>query len=178
MSDRILELAKKLKALAERGVGGERINAVEQLKRLIEKYQLDLEDINSVRLQYRVFKFDEHNELHKKFVKQIIAAVVGDKEFYYAGLIHNNWTVEIDDFQYVEIAEKLDFYWPIFNSEMDVFYNAFIKKNDLALVVEENKLPQLTVEEIEKLNKEYRMMQGMQKHQFKKLLSDGNEKDN
>lgn len=178
MSDRILELAKKLKALAERGEGGEKTNAVDQLKKLIEKYNLDLEDINSVRLQYRIFAFDINNELHKKFVRQIISAVIGQKDLYYAGLIHNNWAVEIDDYQYVEISEKIDYYWPIFNNELDIFYTAFVHKNELTVDVEPDKLPKLTDEEISKLRQAFSMMNGMQKHEFKKLLSDKNETDN
>lgn len=178
MSDRILELAKKLKALAERGEGGEKINAEEQLKRLVEKYNLELDDIENVRVQYRIFKFEDSNEIHKKFVKQIISSVIGDKNFYYAGLIHNNWAVEIDDFQYVEISEKIDFYWPMFKADLEIFYTAFIQKNELTLIVDEDKMPKFTEQEIEKLRQAYRMMQTMQKHTFKKLLNDNNEKDN
>lgn len=178
MSDRILELAKKLKALAERGEGGEKINAEDQLKRLVEKYQLNLDDIQSVRLQYRIFKFNDTDELEKKFVKQVISSVVGATNFYYAGLIHNNWAVEIDDLQYVEISEKIDFYWPIFKADLEIFYTAFIQKNDLTLIVDEENMPKFSEEDIQKLRQAYKMMQSMQKHTFKKLLSDDNEKDN
>lgn len=175
MTDRILELAKKLKALAERGHGGEKTNAEDQLKRLIDKYGIKLENIEQPILQFRIFKFDEKDELHKKFVRQIILSVIGLKDFYYSGLIHNNWTVEIDDLQFIEISEKIDFYWPIFKSDLEIFYTAFVQKNELTVDVDESKVPKLTDEEIERLNKAFRMMQTMQKHEFKKLLSQDNE---
>ena len=178
MSDRILELAKKLKALAERGEGGEKVNAADQLQRLVEKYNLKLDDVNAIRLQYRIFKFDIDNELQKKFYRQIISSVVGQTNFYYSGLIHNNWAVEIDDFQFVEISEKIDYYWPIFNSELDIFYTAFVHKNELTVDVEPDKMPQLSEEEVDKLRKAFNMMNGMQKHTFTKMLSDRNETDN
>lgn len=175
MSDRILELVKKLKALAERGIGGEKVNAEEQLKKLIEKYNINLSDLDEPILQYRIFKFDEKDEFHKKFVRQIILSVIGLKEFYYSGLIHNNWAVEIDDIQFIEISEKLDFYWPIFKSDLEIFYTAFVQKNELTVDVDEDKIPKFTDEELEKLHKAFRLMQNMQKHEFKKLLSDKNE---
>lgn len=175
MSERILELVKKLKALAERGVGGEKVNAEEQLKKLIEKYKIDLTRINEPILQYRIFRFDEKDEFHKKFVRQIILSVIGFKEFYYSGLIHNNWAVEIDDIQFIEISEKLDFYWPIFKSDLEIFYTAFIQKNELTVDVDEDDVPEFTDQELEKLYKAFRLMQNMQKHEFIKLLSDENE---
>jgi len=175
MSERILELAKKLKALAERGEGGEKVNAFDQLQKLIKKYDLNLEDFETAKLSYRVFAFDMHDETHKKFVRQVIISVIGLTDMYYNGLIHNNWAVEIDDLQYVEISEKIDFYWPIFKREMEIFYTAFVQKNDLTLNVPEGEMPTLSEAELQKLRQAFKMMQGMEKHEFKKLLNDKNE---
>ena len=40
-----IELAKKLKALADRGIGGEKINAEKMLNALMKKHKISIEDI-------------------------------------------------------------------------------------------------------------------------------------
>ncbi len=44
---KIITLAKKLHALAERGVGGEKINAEYKLKELCQKHNISLDDLES-----------------------------------------------------------------------------------------------------------------------------------
>ncbi len=43
--DKYIELAKKLKAHADRGFDGEKINAEKMLNRLLEKHGITIEDI-------------------------------------------------------------------------------------------------------------------------------------
>lgn len=47
--EKYIELAKKLKELADRGTGGEKVNAEQQLTRLMEKHGITLEDIEDIR---------------------------------------------------------------------------------------------------------------------------------
>lgn len=178
MDEKILNLAKKLQALAERGTGGEKENAEIMLAKLAEKYSIDLKDLQSVKKQHRIFKFDENNNFHKKFVQQVIASVIGAADFYYAGLIHNNWAVEISDVEYIEISEKLEFYWPAFLNDLEIFYTAFIQKNELYLKADPDKIPQPSDKDMEKMRKAFKLMNSMSHHVFVKMLNQNNEQNN
>jgi len=65
--------------------------------------------------------------------------------------------------------------YDIFKREMEIFYTAFVQKNDLTLNVPEGEMPTLSEAELQKLRQAFKMMQGMEKHEFKKLLNDKNE---
>lgn len=57
MSDKKKELLKKLQALAERGVGGERETAERKLKELIKKYGIEEEELNEDKIIDFDFKY-------------------------------------------------------------------------------------------------------------------------
>jgi hypothetical protein len=177
MDEKILNLAKKLQALAERGHGGERENAEVMLTKLANKYSIDLKDLQSVKKMHRIFKFDDHF-FHKKFVQQVIASVIGEIDFYYAGLIHNNWAVEISDVEYIEISEKLEFYWPAFLNDLEIFYTAFIQKNELFLKADPEKKYDLNPTDDDKLRKAFKLMNSMSTHIFIKMINQSNEQNN
>ena len=178
MDEKILNLAKKLQALAERGHGGEKENAELMLEKLALKYNIVLKDLQSVQKQHRIFNFDEKNDFHKRFVKQIIASVLGQVDFYYAGLIHNNWAVEVSDVEYIEISEKIEFYWPAYLNDLEIFYTAFIQKNELFLKMDPDKIPEPSEKEKDKMHKAFKLMNSMTTHVFVKMLNENNEQDN
>lgn len=64
MSDKKKELLKKLQALAERGVGGERETAERKLKELIKKYGIEEEELNEDKIIDFDFKY--HSEWGKE----------------------------------------------------------------------------------------------------------------
>ncbi len=179
MDEKILNLAKKLHALAERGMGGEKENAEMMLVKLAEKYNIDLKDLQSVQKQHRIFKFDENNNFHKRFVQQIIASVIGAVDFYYAGLIHNNWAVEISDVEFIEISEKIEFYWPAYLNDLEIFYTAFIQKNELFLKTDPDSPPPAPNDkDLEKMRKAFKLMNSMSSHIFVRMLNQNNEQNN
>lgn len=78
--DRIIELAKKLKALSERGEGGEKLNADRMLRDLMEKHGISLSDIEDESTEMRLFHFKAKQ--HKIFI-QVAAMVIGkDVQFF------------------------------------------------------------------------------------------------
>lgn len=70
---KIIELAKKLKALADRGEGGEKVNAENKLQQLIKKYGITTEEIEGEQQHDYFFKIKTTRE--RKLWMQIVALV-------------------------------------------------------------------------------------------------------
>lgn len=75
MSDKKKELLKKLQALAERGVGGERETAERKLKELNKKYGIEEEELNEDKIIDFDFKY--HSEWEKKLLRQLFYKMFG-----------------------------------------------------------------------------------------------------
>lgn len=55
MDERLQNRIKKLQALAERGIGGEKIGAKAKLEELMKKYDISLADVEEDKVDYYVF---------------------------------------------------------------------------------------------------------------------------
>jgi hypothetical protein len=131
--EKILELAKKLKALADKGVGGEKENAVTMLGRLMKKHNITIDMISNIDKKEFVFYTVVER---KRFLVQIVASVLGlDCDiFTYPSdsrrkkkRIGTNCTSA----EAIEIQARFDFFWKAWESELDIFYSAFIQTNKI-----------------------------------------------
>lgn len=179
MSSKIIELAKKLKALADRGVDGEKENAAEMLGKFMEKHKLSLEDIEGEKKRRRRFKVLADQKI---FFNQICSNVLGRNYRVESTGQAIYKVVEVTDAEYVEILAKYEFYWKHYQKEQEIFYKAFIQKNQLYRkeTDEERRQRQerehereLTPEEKAELWKMANMMQGMDAARFHKQLNEG-----
>ena len=68
MDEKKKELIKKLQALAERGVGGEKEGAQRKLEQLMEKYNISEADLSDEQLREHEWKY------HTKFEKKVAAS--------------------------------------------------------------------------------------------------------
>ncbi len=167
--DRILEIAMKLKALADRGVGGEKSNATEMLKRYMEKHDLTSEDIGSDALL-------ELEVTYKRGMKdltiQIAKHVTGGKAsvWEYVADTRGCLCVECTRVHHVEIQCMIDFYTVKFKEEQKIFYKAFIHKNKLGVNSEGKERSEPTPEELEEQWKVTNMMEGLTKHRMRKQI--------
>lgn len=150
MNEKQKALLQKLKALAERGVGGEKEGAERKLKQLMAKYgvdQLELEgdQVSRYEIKYR-------GEFEKRLLSQIIYRARNDKE----GQYHRRYgqgsrsilIVECTKAQEIQIRIEFEFYRD--------------------LLKEEQELP--TLEEMERLERMWAMMAGLQEKSFTPLL--------
>lgn len=71
--DRLIEKAKKLQALAERGEGGEKVTAEKMLNKFLEKHGISFDDLESDEIIEREFKWKD--ELQRKLLFQLSVAV-------------------------------------------------------------------------------------------------------
>lgn len=167
---KLIELAKKLKALADRGVGGEKDNAARMLKQLMAKHGISEADVNGKELH--TYRCRIKNGDYKLF-RQIVFNVVGKNV--------SVWTVQsslyeitTDAASFMEIQFKFKFYLSAYRKEEQIFYKAFIMTNQLYVKQADGEelrsVDDLTPQEKEDWWKAQQMAGGLTKHHFHKQL--------
>lgn len=175
MNERVIELAKKLKALADRGIGGERNNAIKMLEKLMAQHAITMDMINENDAKDHPFVVDK---LSRKFFVQTVANVVGrnGKFGQYVKAPRNKlrFYVTCTPAEAIEIQAKFDFFYTAWEKELEIFYSAFIQKNQLyskPTEGDEHEDKDLTQEELRNLAKMLSLMKGMTRHIFTKQIT-------
>lgn len=120
---KLIEKAKRLKALADRGEGGEKTNAEMFYREFIAKYNIDEGDINPKHYN-RVFKLKSRD--YEVLLSHVILAVnpfatIDDEK-------KGQYGVVLDDEDYLEVTERTNFFYEAFEREKQVFFIAFMEK--------------------------------------------------
>lgn len=126
-------LLKKLKALAEKGVGGEQENAKRILDRLLKKYDIELSDLDGESV------FEHEFEYSGKFEREILKHVCfkvtnGDRRIYSYTRgpgCRSKICCECTDAEAAQIRFENDFYSELWRQEIECFLTAFIIKHQL-----------------------------------------------
>lgn len=164
---KILELAKKLHALAERGEKHERENAADKLQRLMDKYNISFDDLDSDKLQEFELLYPG---IDRKFVIQIIANVCGKKvPLWSDGTKRKAFLIKCSHSDFLLIQAKIEFFYKVYQEELEIFYHAFLQKN--GLTVKSNVDSELTPEEFNKIKLVLSMMSGMRQHKMERSLT-------
>lgn len=181
MENKIIDLAKKLKALADRGIGGEKVNAEKMLSDLLKKHNLTIEDIEGEKQEYYFFTIKPNDEINIRLLNQIIKRVNYDLTLF--GPISpqkvnkhgfgGNLIVECTAAEYIEIESMFNIYKKLIDSEYDVFFRAFCTANDLlGQPKKATTTKELSPEEYEKLMRANAMADNIKKeNRFKQLKS-------
>lgn len=122
------EKLKKIKALAERGVGGEKESAMKMYRELLEKYELQ-EDEDCDAVNFRTFRFK--TEIERELLKQIFYKVTGSNISYKIPRSKKQG-VYCTDAEELEIDLLFAFYKNEIKEELDTFLLAFFSKNRLS----------------------------------------------
>lgn len=128
-------MLKKLLALSKYGVEGEKANAQKILDKLLKKYEIDLEDLSEEdERKHRDLWYE--NEYELRLLNQLYYAFYPDRESWnYVNkrykkarhtMIFDLTDTELLEFEYAYEVLKNSWY-----KELDVFYSAFIQKNQL-----------------------------------------------
>lgn len=127
---KILELARKLQALAEQGVGGEKVNAKKMLDKLCEKHGITEEQLGVEQKSEEVFKYTYATS---QIMLGCIGKVCGEdwpiyqkKRKYRAA-----YFATVSRAQYLEILSLYDFYSRDYKRVAEKFELAYIVKNSL-----------------------------------------------
>lgn len=133
---KVLELAKKLKALAEQGVGGEKENAQAMLDALLIKHNITLEQLEEEKRDVFFIKMPEVDfRLFSQIAKNIRYDIDLRGEFTKAKIkklkLPGNFAVICTASEYIELEAKHDFYSKLYKKELSVFFVAFCTANNL-----------------------------------------------
>ena len=128
MDEKTIQRMKKLQALAERGVGGEKETAEKMLQRMLEKNGIrSLDELQSEEYEYVLFPYNGKYEM--KLLKQCIYKVLtaaGDRTYYRTKGKRQKLGIYCTKAQKIEIQLEFDFYRKVFYEELDIFMSAFI----------------------------------------------------
>ena len=134
MNDKYIELAKKLQALAVRGVGGEQMNAKEKLSALMAKHNISLDDLDEDKVRYYAFDYTEDRNSFKMLI-HVLTLVLNEKPVRYGRDKQNPNAFPYRIFvrcslsQSMEVEIKYNIYYKALQDEIDILYTAFIEKN-------------------------------------------------
>ncbi len=184
MDEKILETAKKLKALSDRSIDGEKENAISMLMRFMGKHGITTEMIEGKVIKKHYVFLEPMFE--KRFFMQICASVLGSSYSVYRytykltrskeNVGKNRYGIECTDAEFIEIEAKHEFYFKHFLDELDIFRSAFIQKNKIYQKqtdtdMDDEDETELTIEERRRLFKIANIMAGMDRKVFLKQLN-------
>ena len=120
MDENVLRKIKKIKALAERGVGGEKSTAEQKLKKLLEENGIvSLDELEREQAEFELFSYNGKYE--KKLLMQCMYKVLKDLDF-------KTYCTKAEK---IEIQLEFDFYKNALHEEMDRLVRAFIQANKI-----------------------------------------------
>lgn len=129
MDDKTLSRIKKLQALAERGVGGEKTTATVMLEKLLLKNGItSIDELEKDEVEYFLFGYNGKHE--KALLKQCMYKVMGaktDRTIYRTKGTRQKIGLYCTVTQKLEIELEFEFYRNVFYEELNTFINAFIQ---------------------------------------------------
>ena len=154
-------LLKKIKALAERGVDGERENAEALLAKLMEKYDISEEELAEDTRKRHDVEF--HGKEQKKLLRQVVFKVTGGfaYELVYRSsgrTVRTQLGAECTPAEKVEIEFLFDFYTNLWDREREAFLAAFIQKHRIFSMRDDLPAREISDEELAKI---HALMRGM-----------------
>lgn len=131
MDEKTIQRIKKLQALAERGVGGEKDTAQKKLLSLLEKngiHSLEELEQEAETYEYTLFSYSGRHEI--KLLAQCMYKVMGasaDLTSYRTRGTRQKIGIYCTKAQKIEIELEFEFYRNVFYAELSTFMSAFIQ---------------------------------------------------
>lgn len=133
MDDKTKARIKKLQALAERGVGGEKTTAEKMLQKMLKKNGIkSIEELETDSYEYTLFSY--HGKHEKKLLHQCMYKVMGadsDRTTYRTKGTRQKIGIYCTKAQKIEIELEFEFFRNVFYEELDTFMSAFIQAQDI-----------------------------------------------
>ncbi len=128
---KIKELLKKVGALAEHGIEGEKETAKRKLKILLEKYHITLNEITKNRKTKRTFSLKNTTDCASLFFHVVMD--VEPKANLMIRSASRQMYVWLTPQQFIEVTEKYRYYWKLYEEQKKLFLHAFLIKNKIGL---------------------------------------------
>ena len=176
--EELLEKIKKIKALADRGVGGEKMNAQATLERLMQEHGITEADLELEKVETEWFTY--HDELERRILGQVIYSVTGKQPFGCVGAEtgrkRKKRGADCTAAQRLEIEFNYNFFCEAAKKEFEVFLYAFFVKNRIfppETVVPPRKAEEMTEEELREMRRAAIMAETMKHYTPRKAIGDG-----
>ena len=165
-SNQTKELMKKLQALAERGVGGEKEGAEKKLAQLLKVNNMTEADLDKDDVNYYLFSYQ--GPAMYRLLSQCIYKTLGSSDFklYKTKGTRNKIGAYCTREQKLTIDLDFEFYSALFDKEVETLMSAFISKQDIFPVdVPTSSIDSstLTEEQLEEWRKKQAYERNMQK---------------
>ena len=132
--ERLLEKLGKVKALADRGEGGEKESAERTLAALMKRYGITEEDLEDTKATIHWIRYK--TDWERRLLGQLAYMHLGTGHSFgcvgrYTKRPRKEVGIECTPAQYIEIEADFAFYSEAMKEEMELFYSAFLQKNNL-----------------------------------------------
>ena len=171
MEDKFLQLAKKLKALADQGVGGEKENAAAKLTAFMEKHGITMDQLGEDKRERSPFRVTK--DQHKLFF-QVAASVIGMRATTYWVIPgkRNLVKLETTKSEAIEIELKFRHYWKAYTDELKIFYSAFIQRNRIFSIDAKSTCQEPSEDDVQHAIRVLKMAGAIKKVKIHRELSD------
>lgn len=149
IDEKVQAKLRKLFALAERGVGGEKANAQRMLEKLLSRHGLTLDDLNEERRELRWFSAPRKHD--RKLALQIAGMVTNSTEVssYTSKQRPRQVGVKLTATEAVSFELYFDVLRKALLEHLDIAYNAFIQVNKLFPNTDDRPGPSLTERDLQ-----------------------------
>lgn len=145
LNDKAMQLAHKLKELADRGEGGEQRNAQQLLEAHLKRHGITLDQLESPERTERLFKMPKGKALRTVLQHCIASSLQSEHDIFMVGRPHTHLMAEMSAAEYAEALAKWETHRPHFEAMHQRFVLAYILQNDLTRKVAT--APELSKEE-------------------------------
>lgn len=175
----ILARLHKLKALADCGVGGERINAEKLLHRLAAAYHIDLDFLNEEEI--KEFTVALNLAWQWKLFNQLTGLITHNRGKFHSVFAWNkrkrrwspvpkHYVVKCTEAEWIEILSKFTILERDYRKQLESFYYAFLIRNDLLVERKDDKPP--SQKDIDEYLAAKRLSAGINRSNLTPLLED------
>ena len=173
MTEELYNKIKKLKALAEKGCDGEKVNAEVLLAELLSKYNINEEDILEDTIKRHEFQFWGH--MGESLFTQVVYMVLGKTDGILAYRSKRNCKtrfIDCTESQSIEIKETFEFYRYHLDEGFKSYYHAFVQVQNMFPSSVESK--EMSMEDYLSYIKsdEYKLKNGIKKHDRLLMIED------
>ena len=130
MDEKLINKLKKIKALAENGIGGEKEAAARIYENLLNMLDVSPEELDYITQETRDFYFTFSNSMEERLLGQIAYKVIGDGTYY---LKPNGKKMRIvcTELESAEIQMLFNLYRKKLKEDLIIFYKAFIHRQQI-----------------------------------------------
>ena len=165
---KILSTLNKLKALAERGVGGEAVNAKRLMEKLMKDHGITAEQMEAPDIQSHGIRCQIK---YTKLLRQIVYATIGERVNLFRSKAPGWMIIDCTSAEFIEISAKFRLYKKHYEAELEVFYLAFLQANNIFPPGIKKSRRELSKEELEMIDRAGEMAEGVKRVSYHKQLS-------